>query len=169
MDEQQQRIAALEDLIATLWLYTGNQAWMKLTTEQKELFADVVDADHRRIDEAEGRAPGEPGSFTPIMRWWREDADEARARRLTLPEIATSHRQAVAMAASAEAAEVVVLGCTATRILTGEFADALMRGLEERRVHRVRLHNARGQVAGTLRDAARGRRLSVEQSEIKAS
>lgn len=165
MDEQQ-RIAQLEDLVATLWLYTGRHAWLKLTNEQRELFADVVDA--RAVGEAEARSPGEPGSFTPVLRWWRKDAEESRVRRVTLPEIATSHGHAVAIASEAEPADVAVLGCTATRIITGEFADTLIRALEARGVLRVRLHNASGVVAETLRDASRGRRLTVEESELKA-
>lgn len=39
-----QSAGALRDLIATLWLYIGRYEETKLTTEQKELLADVVEA-----------------------------------------------------------------------------------------------------------------------------
>jgi len=56
--------AALRDLIATLWLYIGRSAETQLTTEQKELLADVVEAadrDHEFVYD----------------RWWRPEAPNA--------------------------------------------------------------------------------------------
>lgn len=53
-------VGQLEDLICTLWLYTGHYAWKQLTTEQRELFADVLD-----------RRPQDDGDFEPVDRWWR--------------------------------------------------------------------------------------------------
>lgn len=53
-------VGQLEDLICTLWLYTGHYAWKQLTTEQRELFADVLD-----------RRPQDDGDFSPVDRWWR--------------------------------------------------------------------------------------------------
>lgn len=50
---------ALRDLIATLWLYTGRYEEKQLTTEQKELFADVVESHPRDFDYEHDR-------------WWRE-------------------------------------------------------------------------------------------------
>jgi len=49
----------LRDLIATLWIYTGRYEETQLTTEQKELFADVVESQDR--DDAEYH----------FDRWWR--------------------------------------------------------------------------------------------------
>jgi hypothetical protein len=50
---------ALRDLIATLWLYIGRRAEQQLTTEQKELLADVVEGyDEAGVDEFD--------------RWWRD-------------------------------------------------------------------------------------------------
>lgn len=47
-DEQRQRnlanLAKLRDLVATLWLYNGRYEETQLTTEQKELYADCVEA-----------------------------------------------------------------------------------------------------------------------------
>lgn len=53
-------VEQLEDLVCTLWLYTGHYAWKQLTTEQRELFADVLD-----------RRPQDDGDFEPVDRWWR--------------------------------------------------------------------------------------------------
>jgi hypothetical protein len=58
-----QAMAPLKDLIVNLWLYVGRHAWTQLTTEQKELFADVVDEMNRRD------YPDDP---IPTERWWRE-------------------------------------------------------------------------------------------------
>lgn len=59
--------AALEDLLATLWqFWDGDTTWWQLTTERKELFADVVDAAHER---ANADNPGM--NLAPVERWWR--------------------------------------------------------------------------------------------------
>ena len=68
-----ERAAALEDLIANLWLYVGRRTWTQLTTSQKELFADVVDAHHAAADIEEGYQ-GTEFAFTPVQRWWRTSA-----------------------------------------------------------------------------------------------
>jgi hypothetical protein len=53
--------AALRDLISTIWLYIGRFEETQLTTEQKELLADVVENDEpQRNYEYE------------YERWWRE-------------------------------------------------------------------------------------------------
>jgi hypothetical protein len=58
-----------EDLLASLWLYIN---WYfvtrQLTTPQKELFADAVDAFHAR---ANAEDPGNDAQ--PVERWWRDD------------------------------------------------------------------------------------------------
>lgn len=59
---QSEKLVALRDLVCSLWLYTSQYTWAQLTTSQKELFADVVDAMQAREYE---------GSFEPIDRWWR--------------------------------------------------------------------------------------------------
>lgn len=53
---------ALRDLVATLNLYVGHHTWTKLTTPQKELFADVVDRNWSEL---------EPGDGALTERWWR--------------------------------------------------------------------------------------------------
>jgi hypothetical protein len=45
------------------------QVTKQLTTEQRELFADAVDADGLRVAEREGPEWGEP---TSADRWWRD-------------------------------------------------------------------------------------------------
>lgn len=56
-------IAALEDLICALWLYVGwKYVTEKLTTEQRDLFADVIDRYHLREF---------PDDYVPTDRWWR--------------------------------------------------------------------------------------------------
>lgn len=57
------RIAAFEELLGDLNLYTGRHTWTQLTTEQKELFADAVDVDHARSGDDDGYR---------VERWWRE-------------------------------------------------------------------------------------------------
>lgn len=52
ISEQQRRTMVespdyLRDLIATLWLYIGRYEETQLTTEQKELLADVVEGHER--------------------------------------------------------------------------------------------------------------------------
>lgn len=53
----------LKDLLVYLHLYVTQHTWTQLTTDQKELFADIVD-EHRRRE-----YPDDP---VPIERWWRE-------------------------------------------------------------------------------------------------
>lgn len=48
----------LQELVATLWLYLGRHAETQLTTEQKELYADCVEAQDRSTGELDAR-------------WWR--------------------------------------------------------------------------------------------------
>lgn len=57
------RIAAHQDLLSSLNLYTSRHTWTQLTTGQKELFADSIDADRARSDDDEGYR---------VDRWWRE-------------------------------------------------------------------------------------------------
>ena len=60
----------LRDLLSYLWLYQRRHTWTQLTTEQKELFADVVDEDHRVQDIEDGYV-GTDMAYTPVDRWWR--------------------------------------------------------------------------------------------------
>lgn len=60
------RIEALEDVVATLWLHIGHHAESQLTTEQKEILADAVDAQRTRQDPQ----PTDPGP-QQFDRWWR--------------------------------------------------------------------------------------------------
>lgn len=54
----------LRELLCYLNLYTSYHTWTKLTTEQKELFANVIDED--RFEEY-----GEE-DVHPVERWWRD-------------------------------------------------------------------------------------------------
>jgi hypothetical protein len=65
-----------EDLLAAVWLYI-DWRWIttQLTTEQKELFADAVDAHGQRVAAEEGPMWGEP---TRVCRWWRDDTGDPR-------------------------------------------------------------------------------------------
>jgi len=57
-----------EDLLASIWLYIPWQYVTKqLTTPQKEMFADAIDASHARSDAQES----EPEPH-PVERWWRD-------------------------------------------------------------------------------------------------
>lgn len=67
--EHAAQIRALQDLLGCVWLYISwPHATRQLTTEQKELFADSVDASCERIAEMDGRI-GAPGHAD---RWWRQ-------------------------------------------------------------------------------------------------
>jgi hypothetical protein len=58
------------DLLASIGLYINwRYVTRQLTTEQKELFADAIDADGLRTAAQEGPAWGEP---TTAERWWRD-------------------------------------------------------------------------------------------------
>ena len=61
-------VEAMEEILGNLWLYIKWQYVTKqLTTEQKERFADAVDASQRRMCEAENE------TYQPIAdRWWRQ-------------------------------------------------------------------------------------------------
>lgn len=63
-----QRIREFEDLLASLWLHIGRHEVKQLTTEQKNLLADSVDAANARLAEADP-AYGEPPR---VERWWDE-------------------------------------------------------------------------------------------------
>jgi len=60
----------LKDLLTTLNLYIGHYAWTQLTTEQKELLADVVDSEHEKQDMNDGHW-GTDLAYRPTERWWR--------------------------------------------------------------------------------------------------
>jgi hypothetical protein len=53
--------AAYQDLLTSIWLYVPwRYVTKQLTTEQKELWADAVEA------------AGDPDAPIPADRWWRE-------------------------------------------------------------------------------------------------
>ena len=61
-------ITAYEDLLGSVWLYIGwRYVTKQLTTEQKNLFADTVDAYWRRSDAFDGE------EFRPVDRWWSDE------------------------------------------------------------------------------------------------
>lgn len=61
---------AMRDLLGSIWLYVGwRSATRSLTTEQRELWADAVDAKVRARQIEDGEDPH------PVAeRWWRDDA-----------------------------------------------------------------------------------------------
>jgi hypothetical protein len=68
--EMDGRLAAMRDLLGSIWLYVNwRYVTKQLTTEQKELWADVVDADVMATRAADGEVPRGVAD-----RWWREDA-----------------------------------------------------------------------------------------------
>jgi len=61
-------LKAYEELLASIWLYIDWRFVTKqLTTPQKELLADAIDAAHARRDAEEG----EPDIYL-VERWWRD-------------------------------------------------------------------------------------------------
>lgn len=56
------REAAMADLLTYLALHVGRYEWKVLTTEQKNLWADLID---------EHRAREYPNDFEPMERWWQ--------------------------------------------------------------------------------------------------
>jgi hypothetical protein len=62
-------ICDFQDLLGNISLYIPWEFVTKqLTTEQKELFADAVDAWSARLND------GDPDWVSPMSRWWRDDA-----------------------------------------------------------------------------------------------
>lgn len=69
------RLRLIADLLSSLDLYVGKQHLRNLTTEQKEIYADLVDADafwKAREDPTYAYPTGIPPR---TARWWREDYD----------------------------------------------------------------------------------------------
>jgi hypothetical protein len=71
LDDELVRLRAehdqVADLLAYLDLHIGTYEWKVLTTEEKELMADLIDESRRNMAAEEGQ----PISMTP--RWWRDD------------------------------------------------------------------------------------------------
>lgn len=63
----EEALQAYEDLLGSIWLYIKWQYVTKqLTTVQKEMFADAVDASSRRLNE-------DDEGWTPVAeRWWQD-------------------------------------------------------------------------------------------------
>lgn len=61
IEDLEAEVGRLRDLVSTLHLYIGHHTETQLTTAQKELLYDVVEAHYR----AEGI------SDEPMERWWR--------------------------------------------------------------------------------------------------
>lgn len=59
---------AMQDLLGSIWLYVGwRSSTRSLTTEQRELWADAVDAECRKLQIEDGEEP------RPVAeRWWRD-------------------------------------------------------------------------------------------------
>lgn len=67
----EERVAALQDVIGYVSIHI-KERWMvsKLTTEQKELWADAVEAWELRLHADEPEVLAE---LTPYDRWWRDE------------------------------------------------------------------------------------------------
>jgi hypothetical protein len=63
------RYQELADLVTYAELHFGRFVWTQLTTDQKELLADLIDAKYDRQD-AEENTPADR-RYTPTERWWR--------------------------------------------------------------------------------------------------
>ncbi len=59
----------MRDLLSYLALHIGRYEWTQLTTEQKELLADVIEEKHRRMEAEDGL----DYTSVPVHRWWRDD------------------------------------------------------------------------------------------------
>lgn len=69
------RMAMIADLVAYMDLHIGRYEMKQLTTEQKELWADLVDAD-AWLDARKDPSMAEPdGVPARTSRWWRTDYD----------------------------------------------------------------------------------------------
>ncbi|MBZ2196877.1 hypothetical protein [Occultella gossypii] len=66
------RPSALQALIAAMAVGLDPYDVQGLTLAQKELLADIVDAEHAAADRADGIEPGHPLAYEPEWRWWRE-------------------------------------------------------------------------------------------------
>ncbi|WP_154792064.1 hypothetical protein [Occultella kanbiaonis] len=64
--------SALQALIAAMAVGLDPYDVQGLTLAQKELLADIVDAEHKAADRADGIEPGHPLAYEPEWRWWRE-------------------------------------------------------------------------------------------------
>jgi hypothetical protein len=61
-------LSAYEDLLASLWLYIPWRfVTSQLTTPQKELFADALDAFHARANAEDPDLDAQP-----VDRWWKD-------------------------------------------------------------------------------------------------
>lgn len=57
-----------EDLLSSIWLYVPwEHVTKQLTTEQKELWADAIDANRARMNADEPHI-----NLSPVERWWRQ-------------------------------------------------------------------------------------------------
>lgn len=68
-DDYEAQLDQMRDLLGSIWLYVGwRSATRSLTTEQRELWADAVDADVRKRQIEDDEEPH------PVAeRWWRDD------------------------------------------------------------------------------------------------
>lgn len=71
---QAELVRQMQDMIAYVDLHIGEYPIRKLTTEQRELWADSVDASGARMAKEEGW--DDPRSYE---RWWREDYVKERS------------------------------------------------------------------------------------------
>lgn len=65
------RTELLEDLLCSIYLYIGwPSVTRQLTTEQRELWADLIDRERERQDESDGYLDTDM-AYAPVDRWWR--------------------------------------------------------------------------------------------------
>ncbi|AXV09835.1 hypothetical protein DVS28_b0065 (plasmid) [Euzebya pacifica] len=90
-------IKVLQDLIGAVWLHMSSERWVvtQLTTPQKDLWADAVDAWHLRLHHTDSE-PGEPPR--PYDRWWRNDHPTGTTTPPTSPPPPTTRDSSMATA-----------------------------------------------------------------------
>ncbi|TDE98657.1 hypothetical protein EXU48_00085 [Occultella glacieicola] len=68
------QIRLLQELVTAMAVGLDPYVIQGLSFAQKELLADIVDAQHAALDRADGIEPGHPLAYEPEPRWWHESA-----------------------------------------------------------------------------------------------
>ena len=68
--DAEKREQEMKNLLYALNLYISYHTWTQLTTEQKDLLADVVDEEYAKQDIEDGYV-GTDMAHKPTERWWR--------------------------------------------------------------------------------------------------
>lgn len=63
--------AEMADMLTYIALHVGKYQWKVLTTDQKELWADLIDRD-RTVQDEHDNYVGTDMAYQPVERWWRD-------------------------------------------------------------------------------------------------